>query len=92
MIEGEMSQQPSRTNDCQRHAKWARICAIAIFAISVAYVSMLPSGGISSMSYDSFRYLAGTEFYPCIRNLPGYIGRSTVNQAARHIDPLRSWS
>jgi hypothetical protein len=51
-----MSLQPSRT-----YAKLARICAIAIFAISVAYVSMFPSGGISSMSYDSFRYLAGTE-------------------------------
>jgi hypothetical protein len=57
----EMSQQPSLTNVRQRQAKWARICAAAIFAISVAYVSMLPSGGISTISYDSFRYLAGTE-------------------------------
>ena len=59
MIEREISQQLSETYDGRRHAKWARVCAIAILAISIVYALMLPSGGMSSMSYDAFRYLAG---------------------------------
>ena len=59
MTEREISQQLSETSDGRRHAKWARVCAIAILAISIVYALMLPSGGMSSMSYDAFRYLAG---------------------------------
>ena len=54
-----ISQQHSESSNGQRHAGWARVCAIAILAISVVYALMLPSGGMASMSYDSFRYLAG---------------------------------
>ena len=62
MIKWEMSQQLSRSSDRRpRNAKWARTCAIAILGFSVAYALMLPSGGISGMSFDSFRYLAGAD-------------------------------
>jgi hypothetical protein len=54
----KISQQYSKSCDGRRHAGWARVCAIAILAISVVYALMLPSDGIS-MSYDGFRYLAG---------------------------------
>jgi hypothetical protein len=57
----KISQQYSKTCDGRRHAGWARVCAIAILAISVVYALMLPSGGMASMSYDSFRYLAGAD-------------------------------
>ena len=49
----------SENYDGRRHAKWARVCAIAILAISIVYALTLPSGGMSSMSHDAFRYLAG---------------------------------
>jgi hypothetical protein len=45
----------------RRDMKWARACAIAILAFSLAYALMLPSGGTSGMTYDSFRYLAGAD-------------------------------
>ena len=52
----QISSQQSQS--CVRwHA--GRVCAIAILAISVIYDLTLPSGGIASMSYDGFRYLAG---------------------------------
>jgi hypothetical protein len=59
MIERQISQ--SETYDGQGHAKFARACAVAILAISVVYALMLPSGGLSSMSYDAFRFLAGAD-------------------------------
>jgi hypothetical protein len=61
MTEREISPQLSDISDGQRNAKWTRVCAIAILAISIAYALMLPSGGLYSMSYDGFRYLAGAD-------------------------------
>jgi hypothetical protein len=57
----KISQQYSQSCDARRHAGWAPVCAIAILAISVVYALMLPSGGMASMSYDAFRYLAGAD-------------------------------
>jgi hypothetical protein len=59
MIERKISQQLSETYDGRRHPKWPRACAMAILAMSVVDVLMLPSG--MSMSYDAFRYLAGAD-------------------------------
>src|SRR5262245_55484229 len=56
-----ISQQLSETDNGQRRAGWARACAIATLAISLTYILILPSGGLVSMSYDSFRYLAGAD-------------------------------
>jgi hypothetical protein len=61
MTELVISQQLFETSDGRRHAKWARVCAIAILAISIVYALMLPSGGMSSMGYDAFRLLAGAD-------------------------------
>ena len=61
MTEREISQQWCETSDGRRRAKWARVCAIAILALSIVYALMLPSGGMKSMSYDAFRYLAGAD-------------------------------
>ena len=61
MTKREISQQLSEISDGQRHATWARVCAIAILAVSIVYALMLQSGGLSSLGYDGFRYLAGTD-------------------------------
>ena len=69
MTELEISPVLPETSNDQRHAKWARVCVIAILSISVVYALMLPSGGLSSLGaertgaagYDSFHFLAGTD-------------------------------
>jgi hypothetical protein len=63
----------------RKHAKRARVCAIAILAVAVLYALMLPSGGLASMSYDAFDRLAeahsilasGNYLYPALYNSPG---------------------
>lgn len=61
MTKREINQQLSKNYDGRRHAKWARVFAIAILAISIVYAFMLPSGGMESMGYDAFRLLAGAD-------------------------------
>jgi hypothetical protein len=51
----------SESSNSARHAKLACVCAIAILAISIVYALLLPSGGLSSLGYDGFRYLAGAD-------------------------------
>src|SRR6516162_2261655 len=61
MVQREIRIMSNKLHQTKQHSKLARICTIPILGISISYAALLPSGGMSSMSYDAFRYLAGAD-------------------------------